>query len=92
MLTWFLPQHTPNLAHSLFGSIVGVLEFFLFLIELLEFVVLCHNDLGGVVQLTSEVRDLCFNYFHVPNCFFPPLHCLRCSHGFSLPLFSPVVL
>jgi len=73
MLNSFLPQHTPELAHPLFASIIGLLEFFLFLIELFEVVVLCHNDLGGAVQLASEVRDLCFHWFHVRNGFFAPL-------------------
>jgi len=55
MLNSFRPQHTPDLAHPLFGSIVGLLEFFLFLIESFEVVVFCHNNLGGAVQLPSEV-------------------------------------
>ena len=49
MLNSFLPQHAPNLAHPLLDSIVGLLEFFLFLVKLFEVVVLRHNDLDGVV-------------------------------------------
>jgi len=55
MLNSFPPPHTPKLAYPLFASIVGLLEFFLFLIESFEVVVFCHNDLGGAVQLASEV-------------------------------------
>jgi len=72
MLNSFLPQHTSDLAHPLFGSIVGLFEFFLFLIELFEVVVFYHNHLGSVGQVVSELRDLCFHYFHVRNGFFAP--------------------
>jgi len=89
MLNSFLPQHTPNLAHPLFASIVGLLEFLLFLIEPFEVVVLCHNDLGGAIELASEVRDLCFQGFHG---FFAPLSLQLYPHGFSLPLFPSVIL
>jgi len=73
MLKSFLPQHISDLGHPLFGSIVGLLEFFLFLIESLEVVVFCHHNLGRAVQLASEVQDPCFDCFHLPNGFFAPL-------------------
>ena len=73
MLNSFLPQHTPYMAHPLLDSIVALWEFFLFLIQSFEVVVLRHNDLGGAVQLASEVRDLCSHSFHVRNGSFTPL-------------------
>jgi len=89
MLNSPLLQHTPNLAHSLFAPIVGLLEFLFLFIEPFEVVVFCHNDLGGAIELASEVRDLCFQSFHG---FFAPLPLQPCPHGFSLPLFPSVVL
>ena len=89
MLNSFLPQHTCDLAHPLFASVVGVLEFLFFLIEPFEGVVLCHNDLGGAIELASEVRDLCFQSFHG---FFDPLSLPPYPDGFSLPLFPAVIL
>jgi len=88
MLNSFFPQQTPDLAHPLFGSIVGLLEFLLFLIESFEVVVFCHNNLGGSVQLASENRDLCFHCFHIRNGFFTRLPSLSCPHAFFL-LFLP---
>ena len=73
MLNSFLPQHTSDLAHPLFASIVGLLEFLFFFIEPFEVVILCHNDLGSAIELASEVRDLCFHCFHVRKAFFAPL-------------------
>jgi len=73
MLNSSLRQPTPELAHPLFGSIVGFWDFFLFLIESFEVVVFCHNNLGGLVLLAAEVRDLWFHSFHVRNGFFAPL-------------------
>ena len=55
MLDPFLPQPTPDLAHPLFGSILGLLEFFLFLIESFEVVVFCNDGLRGALELASEV-------------------------------------
>jgi len=89
MLNSFLPEHTPNLTHPLFASIVGLLEFLFLLIELFEVVVFCHNDLGSAIELASEVRDLCFQSFHG---FFAPLSLQPSPHGFSLPLFPSVIL
>jgi len=89
MLNSFLPQHTSGLAHALFASIVGLLEFLLFLIESFEVVVFCHNDLGGAIELALEVRDLCSQGFHG---FFAPLSLQPYPHGFSLPMFPSVIL
>jgi len=83
------PQHTPDLAHPLFTSIVDLLEFLFLLIEPCEVVVFCHNDLGSAIELASEVRDLCFQSFHG---FFSPLSLQPCPHGFSLPLLPSVIL
>jgi len=55
MLNSFSPECGSDLAHPLFDSIVGLLEFFLILVELFEVVVFCHNDLGSAIQLASEV-------------------------------------
>ena len=55
MLNSILPQHTPDLVHSPFGSIVDLLASFLFLIKLFEVVVFGHYDLGGQVGLASAV-------------------------------------
>jgi len=89
MLNSFLPQHTSDLAHPLFASVVGLLEFLFLLIEPFEVVVLCHNDLGSAIELASEVRDFFFQGFHG---FFAPLSLQPCPHGFSLPLFPSVIL
>jgi len=89
MLNSFFPQHTPNLTHPLFASILGLLEFLLFLIEPFEVVGLCHNDLGGAIELASEVRDPCFQSFHG---FFAPLPLQPYPQGFSFPLFPSVIL
>ena len=69
MLYSFFPQYTPDLAHPLFGSILGLLEFFLFLVLSSEVVVFCHNDLGGAMELALEVRDFPFSGFQVRNGF-----------------------
>ena len=53
MLNSFSPEHGSDLAYSLFGSIVGLLEFFLFFVESFEVVVFCHNDLGRTIKLAS---------------------------------------
>jgi len=93
MLNSFLPQPTPDLAHPLFASIVGFLEFLLFLIESFEVVVFCDNGLCGAVELVSEVCDRFFQSFHVRNnCFFAPLSLQPCPHSFSLLVFPPVIL
>ena len=93
MLNSFLPQHTPDLAHPLFGSIVGLLEFFLFLIESFEVVVFCNDGLRTAIELASEVRDRFFQSFPVRiNCFFAPLSFQPCPHGPSLLLFPSVML
>ena len=55
MLPSFFPQHTPNLAHPVFASVVGLLEFLLFLIEPFEVIILCHNDLGRAIELASDL-------------------------------------
>ena len=89
MLNSFLPQHTSDLAHPLFASIIGLLEFLLLLIESFEVVVFCHKDLGRAIELPSEVRDLSFQGFHG---FFAPLSLYPCPHGFSLFVFPPVIL
>jgi len=73
MLNSFLPLHTPDLAHYLFDSIVGLLEFSLFQVESSEVLVFCHNELGSAVELASQVRDLCFHPFHTRNGVFAPL-------------------
>jgi len=80
------------LAHPLFASIVGLLEFLLFLIEPFEVVILCHNDLGSAIELASEVRDFSFLRFHVRNGFFAPLSPQPCPHGSSLFVFPCVIL
>jgi len=89
MLNSFLPQHTSDLTHPLFASVVGLLEFLFLLIEPFEVVILCHNDLGSAIELASEVRDFFFQGFHG---FFAPLSLQPCPHGFSLPLFPSVIL
>jgi len=55
MLNYFFLQHTPDLVYFLFGWILGLLEFFLFLVELFKVVVFCHNNLGSSIELVSEV-------------------------------------
>jgi len=50
----FLTQHTPNLTHPLFGSIVGLLEFFLFLIESFEVVVFLDDGLRSAIELAQR--------------------------------------
>jgi len=92
MLNSFLPQHISDLADSLFGSIVGLLEFLLFLIGSFEVVVLGHYILGGTVELASEIRDLCFHYFHIRNALSTPFTSWSFTHNFSLLLFLPVIL
>jgi len=57
MLDFFLPPLTPALVHPLFGSIVGLLEFFLFLIQSFDLVVFGNNSLRGAIQLASKVQD-----------------------------------
>jgi len=89
MLNSFLPQHTSDLTHPLFVSVVGLLEFLFLLIEPFEVVILCHNDLGSAIALASEVRDFFLQGFHG---FFAPLSLQPCPHGFSLPLFPSVIL
>jgi len=92
MLNSFLPQHTPDLAHSLFASIVGLLEFLRFLIEPFEVLILCHNDLGSAIELASEVSDFSFQGFHVRNAFFAPLSPQPCPHRSSLFVLPSVIL
>jgi len=92
MLNSFLPQHTPDLAHPLFGSIVGLLEFLLFLIEPFEVVILCHNDSGSAIELASAVRDFSSKGFHVRNGFLGPLSPQPCPHISSFFVFPSVVL
>jgi len=92
MLNSFFPQHSPDLAHPLFESIIGLLDFFLFLIEAFDVVIFCHHDLGSVIELASEVRDLSFQGFHVSNSFFAPLPPQPCPHGSSLLVFPSVLL
>ena len=92
MLNSFLPQHTPDLAHSLFATGVGRFEFLLFLIEPFEVVVLCHNDLDGAIELASEVRDFFFQGFHVRDGSFASFSPQPCPHGSSLSVFPSVVL
>ena len=87
MLNSFLPQHAPDLAHPLFASVVGLLEFLFFLIEPFKVVALCHNDLGSAIELASEFRDFLFQGFYG---FFAPLSLHPYPHGFSLPLFPSV--
>jgi len=89
MLNSFLPQHTSDLAHPLFASVVCLLEFLFLLVEPFEIVVFCHNDLGSAIELPSKVRDFFFQGFHG---FFVPLSPQPCPHGFSLSLFPSVVL
>jgi len=89
MLNSFLPPHTSDLTHPLFASVVGLLEFVFLLVEPLEVVILCHDDLGSAIELASEVRDLSFEGFHG---FFAPLSLQPCPHGFSLLVFPPVIL
>jgi len=91
MLNSFLPQHSPDLAHPLFASIVGLLEFLLFLVEPFEVVIFCHNDLGSPIELASEVRDLSFQGLHVRNGFFAPFSPQPCPHGSSLFVFPSVI-
>ena len=92
MLDSFLPQHTPDLVHPLFGSNLGLLEFFLFLIESFEVVFFCDNGLRSAIELASEVRDCLFQGFHVRHRFFAPLPPQPCPHGFPFLLFLSVIL
>jgi len=92
MLNSFLLPHTPDLAHPLFASIVSLLEFLLFLIEPVEVVILCNNDLGRAIELALEVQDFSFQGFHVQNGFFPPLSPQPCPHGSSPLVFPSVIL
>jgi len=93
MLDSFLPQHTLDLAHPLFDSIVCLLEFFLFLVESFEVVVFCDDGLRGAIELASETRDCFFQSFHVRNhSFFSPLPPQPCPHGSSLLVFPSVML
>jgi len=89
MLNPFPPKHTSDLAHPLFTSIVGLLEFLFLFIEPFEIVILCHNDLGSAIELASEFRDFFFQGLHG---FFAPLSLQPCPHGFSLSLFPSVIL
>ena len=89
----FLPQHTPELAHPLFASIIGLLEFFLFLIESFEVVVFCDDGSRSAIELATEVRDRFFQSFPVRNnCFFPLLSLQPCPHGSPLLVFPSVIL
>jgi len=92
MLNSFLPRYAPNLTHSLFASVVGLLEFLLLLIELFEVIILCHNDLASAIELASEVRDFFFQDCHVRNGFFAPLSPQPCPHGSSRSVFPSVIL
>jgi len=92
MLNSFSPEGGSDLAHSLFDSIVGLLELCFFFIEYFEVVGLCDNDLRGAIKLASEVRDCPNQSFHVRNGFFAPLPPQPCPHGFSLAVFPSVVL
>ena len=93
MLDSFLLQHTPDLAHLLFGSIIDSLEFFLFLIESFEVVVFCDDGLRDAIDLALEVRDRFFQGFHVRNnSFFAPLSLQPSPHSSSLPVFPSVIL
>ena len=92
MLNSFLPQQTPDVAHPLFGSIVCLLDFFLFLIELCEVVVFCEKGLRGKLELASEIRDCLFQSFHVRNGFLAPFSLPPCPHSSSLLVFPSVIL
>jgi len=99
MLNSFLPQHTRDLAHPLFAPIVCLLEFLLFLIAPFEVVVRRHNDLGGAIELASEVRDVCFQSFNSFSLPSPSSRILRaflflCSllSFFDSSPFSPTCL
>jgi len=93
MLNSFLPGHTLDLAHPLFGSIVGLLEFFHCLIESFEVIIFCDDGLRSAIELASEVRDRFFQSFHVWNkCFFAPLPPQPCPHGSSFLVFPSVML
>jgi len=99
MLNSFLPQHSPDLAHPLFPSIVDLLEFVLLLIESFEVVVLRHNDLAGMVEMASRVSDMPFHCFH--GVFAPSLtpavssrlsfSCTPVCHSLTVPL-SPLLV
>jgi len=92
MLNSFLPQHSPDLAHPLFASIVGLLEFLLFLIGSFEVVVFGVDGLRGAIELASEVRDRFFQRFHVRNdSFFAPLSLQPSPHGSPLLVFPSLL-
>ena len=88
MLDSFLPQHTPDLAHPLFASIVGLLEVFLFLIESFEVGVFCDNGfsqrkrvgIGGPRSFFPDIPRPDPRFFRSP---LPP--------AMSSPLFSSCV-
>jgi len=93
MLNSFLPKHSPDLAHPLFVSIVGLLEFLLFLIESFEVIVFCDDRLRSAVELASEVRDSFVQGFHIRNdSFFAPLSLQPSPHGSSLLVLPSVIL
>jgi len=93
MLDSISPQYSPKLAHPLFGSIVGLLEFLLFLIEPFKVVVFCDHGLRSTIELASEIRDGFFEGFHVRNHrFFALLPFQPCHYGSSIPVFPPVIL
>ena len=88
MLNSFLPQHTPDVAHPLFASVVCLLELLFLLVDPFEVVVFCHNDLGSAIELASKVRDLFFHGFHG---FFAPFSPHPCPHGSSFLVFPSVI-
>ena len=93
MLNSFFRQHTLDLAHPLFVSIVGLLEFFHSVIESFKVIIFCDDGLRSAIELASEVRDRFFQGLPVRNnCFFAPFSFQPCPHGFSLLVFPPVVL
>ena len=101
MLESFLQLQNPDLAHPLFGSIVGLLKFFLFLIESFEVIVFCDHGLRGTIELPSDVRDRLFPelplreqpFFRSPVP--PPVSsrlfssCVSFCHFFDSAPFSP---
>ena len=92
MLNPFPPERGSDLSHPLFDFIVGLLYFLFFLVKSFEVVVFRDNDLGCSIELASEVRDFCFQIFHMWNGFFAPLSPKLCPHASSFVVFPPVVL
>ena len=55
MLHSFSPERGSDLSHPRCDSIVGLSELFLFLVTFFKIVVFGDDDLGGAIELASEL-------------------------------------